>query len=239
MALIRLPFLVLSLCLLAACTGQELRPVEHNAAQFASWSDEVPAYRYGYGDVLQIRFLFTPEMDEETIVGPDGYITLRAAGRVQALDRTEQELKQRIEEDSRRILRNPEVTVITKEAASWRVYVGGSVRNPGTFRIAGPTGLLEAVTMAGGFDPQARFGEVVLIRRNKNDRPMLRTVDLQAFLDTGSTAGDVPLYAGDIVYVPRSRIAEVNLWIDQFIEQVVPFQRTFNYTIYSNTAPVW
>lgn len=238
MALIRLPFL-LGLLLLTACTGQELRPVEHNAQQFAAWTDEVPPYRYGYGDLLEVKFLLTPEMDEETLVGPDGYISLRAAGRVQALDRTEADLKLEIEEKSRRILRYPDVTILTKEAASWRVYVGGSVKNPGTYRINGPTGLLEVVVMAGGFDPQARFGEVVLIRRNKNDRPMLRTVDLQTFIDTGTTGGDVPLVAGDIVYVPRSRISEVNLWIDQFIEQVVPFQRTFSYTIYSNTAPVW
>lgn len=73
--------------------------------------------------------------------------------------------------------------------------------------------------------------EVVLIRRSANNRPMLRTVNVREVIQTGEHESDVPLAPGDIIYVPRSHIAEVNLWVEQFINRVVPFQRTFNYTI--------
>jgi hypothetical protein len=33
------------------------------------------------------------------------------------------------------------------------------------------------------------------------------------------------------VFVPKTTIAEVDQWVDQFITRVVPFQRSFNYTV--------
>ena len=73
--------------------------------------------------------------------------------------------------------------------------------------------------------------QVVLIRRNPQNRPMLRTVDLRDFVNQGSTDADRPLVPGDIVFVPRNGISEVDLWIDQFVTKFLPFQRDFNYTI--------
>ena len=56
------------------------------------------------------------------------------------------------------------------------------------------------------------------------------------YVNGGIDANSVPLMTGDIIYVPRSSIAEVNLWIDQFINKVVPFQRSFSYTLGSYTT---
>jgi hypothetical protein len=58
---------------------------------------------------------------------------------------------------------------------------------------------------------------------------MMRTVDVAGYV-AGRTP-DVPLQAFDVVFVPKSSIAEVNLFIDQFINRVVPFQRGFTYTV--------
>ena len=76
---------------------------------------------------------------------------------------------------------------------------------------------------------EARVDEVVLIRRSPTDRPMLRTLNLKDFLQTG--AGEVPLFPGDIVFVPRNRASEAGLWVEQFLNRVVPFQKGFSYTI--------
>jgi protein involved in polysaccharide export with SLBB domain len=92
-------------------------------------------------------------------------------------------------------------------------------------------GALEAIVLAGGFDREARFDEVVLIRRSPDNKPMLRTVDLAGFISTGMAQGDIPLYPGDIIYVPRNRISEIDLWIDQFITKFLPFNRNFDYAI--------
>ncbi|MBN9527674.1 MAG: polysaccharide export protein [Alphaproteobacteria bacterium] len=215
-------------------------PADMQPQGFAGWTDQLPAYRLGPGDRVQIRYLDTPELDEEALVAPDGTVSLRPAPQVMAAGYTLPELSTQVAIQSRSWLKDPKVSVALKESASGRIYVGGQVARAGTFSVNGRIGVLESILMAGGFADDARIGEVVLIRRSPENRPMLRTVDVKEFLQTGTTANDVPLVSGDIVFVPRSTIGEVNLWIDQFINRVLPFQRSanFTYSIYRQQNPV-
>lgn len=230
-----LPFfalLVPAVLTLGACrTGQSIAPVESAPQGFARWEDAVPTYRLGPGDRFQVRFLLLPEMDEEGLVGPDGSVMLRGTGAIAAAGLTPAELASIVQERSKRWVRDPQVSVTLRETTSNRVYVGGSVARPGPYVMTGRMGSLEGILLAGGFDREARYEEVVLIRRNPDNKPMLRTIDLRGFIEKGYVDGDVPLAAGDILFVPRSSIAELNLWIEQFIDRVLPFERTFNYTI--------
>ncbi|MCQ4158918.1 polysaccharide biosynthesis/export family protein [Roseomonas sp. GC11] len=223
---------LLALSLLAGCTGQTLDPVEQNPAGFAPWSEATPEYRISTGDRLRVQFLLTPEMNETVLVPPDGQVALRAAGRVPVSGMTLAEAEAAVAGASRRILLHPVVTLGLEEAGGSSVLVGGAVRNPGAYALPGRRGVMEAVLQAGGFDDTARMGQVVLIRRGPGERPMLRAIDLRGFLQ--GAANDVPLFPGDIVYVPRSRIGEVNLWIDQFVNRLVPFNRSFSYAINRN-----
>ena len=56
----------------------------------------------------------------------------------------------------------------------------------------------------------------------------------RGFLSGLDGTADVPLMAGDIVFVPRTRIAEVALWVDQAINRTIPFSRNFSYAINRN-----
>ena len=229
------------LLLLAGCAGRSdylsttgsLNPVESNPQGFAAWSDAPPRYRFGPGDKIKVQFLLTPEMGEETAVAPDGTIGLRAAGHLPAAGQTAEELEGAIATASRAVLTHPIVTVSLDDPAASAVYVGGQVRRPGAYPIAGRRGALESILLAGGFENEARVDEVVLIRRSPTDRPMLRTLNLKDFLQTG--AGEVPLFPGDIVFVPRNRISEVDLWVDQFLNKLIPFSKSFSYTINRNS----
>lgn len=227
----RLALAVALLTVLAAC-GSDLtvRPRETASNRFAAWSDAVPAYRLGSGDTVQVSYLFTPNLDEEALIAPDGTITLRIAGRLQAEGLTVEELNGAITEASAKWMRQPITRVAVREARAARIYVGGQVGRAGAIPLDRRIGALEAVLLAGGFTDEARTSEVVLIRRSPDESPMLRTLNLQDFIQTGGADGTVPLAAGDILYVPRSGIAEVNLWIDQFINKVLPFQRSANFT---------
>ncbi len=228
---------VFSLLLVAACshglmsTTQSLSPVESNPQGFAAWTDGAPDYRFNPGDKLRAQFLLTPELTEEVTVGPDGMIALRAAGQVKAGELTAQQLQDAIATASRRMLTHPIVTVSLIDSAGARIFVGGSVVHPGAYPIDTRRGALEAIVLAGGFDREARADEVVLLRRNPQNKPMLRTVDLAGFISNGTAQGDVPLYPGDIVYVPRNRISEIDLWVEQFITKFMPFNRNFDYTV--------
>ncbi|MFO7484252.1 polysaccharide biosynthesis/export family protein [Oceanibaculum nanhaiense] len=219
------------LTFVTACgTDQTVKPRETASSRFASWSDAVPDYRLGSGDMVQVSYIFTPNLDEEALVAPDGTITLRLAGRLQAEGLTVEELNGAVTEASAKWMRQPVTRVAVRDARAARIYVGGEVGRAGTIPLDRRIGALEAVLLAGGFTDDARISEVVLIRRSPDDSPMLRTLNLQDFIQTGGADGTIPLAAGDILYVPRSGIAEVNLWIDQFINKVLPFQRSANFT---------
>ena len=228
---VRLHVFWLLLLLLPACTGQEIFVSNRQTEGFAPWQETVPVYRIGPNDKLNIRFRLTPELNETVLVGPDGSIAMRATGRVQVLGMSAAEAEGAIARAALVVLRNPEVSVSFEDAAASQVFVGGMVRRGGAFPLTGRRGALEAVLLAGGFENEARMNEVVLIRRNPDNRPMLRTVNLQSFAASAATADDVPLFPGDIIFVPRSRVAEVALWVDQTIGRTIPFSRAFSYSI--------
>ncbi len=244
MDLMRLAPVLMLLVLAGGCTAgtsnstttQSVAPVESDPQGFAKWTDAVPEYRFTAGDRVKVQFLLTPEMGEEAIVAPDGMIGLRAAGQVQTAGLSATELQEAIRKSSRHTLVDPIVTASLVDSPGAKVFVGGMVSRPGAFAIDGRRGPMEAVLLAGGFSPEARMDQVVLIRRSPRNQPMLRTVDLRSFASLGTADGDLPLMPGDIVFVPRNRISEVDLWIDQFINRFLPFQKVFSYTVNRNPA---
>lgn len=225
-------FRILVLLLLAGCTGQELNPRDVEASGFQPWADTVPEYLISPGDKIRVQFLLTPELNESVVVAPDGNVGLRAAGGQVAIGGlTMTGAQTAIATASRRNLTNPIVTASMEEAAGSLVLVGGAVRQPGAYPIPGRSGVLNAVLLARGFEEYARTNQVVLIRRSARNQPMMRTLDLQGYISGTGLQEDVPIFAGDIVYVPRSRIGEANVWIDQFVNRMAPFNRSFNYSI--------
>jgi len=48
-------------------------------------------------------------------------------------------------------------------------------------------------------------------------------LDLKAALIYGKTENDIPLRAFDIVYVPKKPVSRANLFVEQYIEEIVPF----------------
>lgn len=222
------------LLLATGCAEYALRPQQTaNALQgFAPWNAAPPEYRLQPGDDVEIKFEYSAERNDRQVIGPDGRIALPLVGSVVAEGRPVTQLARELESRYSAQMRDPRVTVILRASAGLKVFVGGDVRQPGAVTLSGRVGATEAVLLAGGFLDSARLSEVVLIRRGPDSRPMLRLLDLRAFLSTG--AADVPLMPFDIVYVPRSGIGEVNLWIDQFINNVLPFNRGFSYAINRN-----
>ena len=84
---------------------------------------------------------------------------------------------------------------------------------------------LQAVADAGGFRETALVESVVLIRSAPQaDRFISRTLDLEAVVDEGA---DQPLELAprDVLYVPKTRIAQADLWVDQHVTRLFPFIR--------------
>lgn len=203
-----------------------------STSRFRPWTDAVEyEFRFVIGDEVEINLPFYEEEATTTHVAPDGNIYLSLVGAVPAEGRTPQQLEAELERRYRKYLRYPTVGVVPKSYGTRQVFVGGEVYSPGALEMRGPLGVMEAVIMARGLKDTAGTRQVVLIRRGPDGYPMLRVVDLDEFTDQATAEQNLMLQPFDIVFVPRSRIAEVNLWVDQFINKTLPFNRAFSFTI--------
>lgn len=221
----------LSGLLLAGCGQTSMQPGKTSPARFVPWSDDKAEYTVGVGDEIEVRLPYNAEFSDRVTVGPDGRFTLPLIGEVRAEGRTVADLTAELDSRFSQDLRSPRVQVAIRNYVSQRIFVGGEVSKPGVYTLQGRIGLLEAIIMANANGPidTGRMSQVVLIRRNRDGEPMMRTVDLTNFIR--GSANDVPLQSSDVVFVPKSTIAELNQFMDQFVTRMIPFQRSFIYTI--------
>jgi len=197
-----------------------------------------PEYRMQPGDEMDIKFFFNPELNQTVFVRPDGKISLPVVDDVQAAGLTPSELDALITQIYARELRKPMVTVIVKTFTGLQVYVGGEVGKPGVVQLTTHMTALQAVINAGGFLDTAKPEATLVIRRGgEADAPIPIRLDLEESIDGETTMGDIQLHVGDVVYVPKTFIANANLFVKQYISQLLLFKGwgfDFNRVIFSN-----
>ncbi|MGE5478451.1 MAG: polysaccharide biosynthesis/export family protein [Bacteroidales bacterium] len=219
MKALRMLLAVIPTLALMACAGTVVKnPTPIANAPRAS----ATSYIIEPGDGLDVRFFYNPELNEEVTVRPDGNISLPLVGEMRAAGRTPTQLEQSLRDSYSRELRQAAITVMVKGFAGQRVYVDGEVGTPQMVNIAGNLSAMQAVASAGGFKPSARKGEVLVIRRSGTTQPVVIPVDLDAAISGTDTSQDILLQPYDVVYVPKTAIAEVNQFIDQYFRQNIP-----------------
>ena len=176
-------------------------------------------YRLHVGDEIELKFYLSPELNQEVIVRPDGRISLQLIDDVAAVGLTPMELDRIVTEGYRTELRNPEITVIVKRLAA-KVYVGGEVRQPRFVAHTGSLTVLQAIFEAGGFMDTAEPASVILLRRLNGDKGIAAKLDLKKVIN--AEAEDIALMPSDIIFIPKSTIAEVNLFVEQYITKLIP-----------------
>ena len=127
-----------------------------------------------------------------------------------ARGRTVPELTTALTHDYTSILRNPRVNVVLRTFSPTRIYVGGEVANPGEFITVGPNlTLSQAIARAGGLKQMsADENSAYIIRRGPNDVPQMFSVRFQDVMWGKDPTADVQLAPYDVVYVPRTGVAE-------------------------------
>ena len=183
---------------------------------------EPAPYRVQVGDVLELLFFKNSELNQIRTVGPDGDVSLQLVGRVRVVGRTADEIGAELTTRYSKELVEPQVTVAVKEFSGLKVYVGGEVNQPGMQAYRGGLTTLQAVVAAGGFKTTASLKSVILIRKGQGGRPVGSRVDLARALKHAEFQRDVALAPSDIVFVPRSGIANLNLFMEQFFRNNVP-----------------
>jgi protein involved in polysaccharide export with SLBB domain len=186
--------------------------------------EKASAYIIQPGDQLDIKFFYNPELNEAVTVRPDGKISLQLVDEIQAAGSTPSQLDAVLTESYARELRKPVITVIVKSFASQRVYVGGEINRQGFVNLTTGMSPLQAIIEAGGFKETADPQSVILIRKGPDNQPVPVRVDLKATLDGSDTQTVVQLLPQDVVYVPKTFIAEANKFVQQYISDLILYR---------------
>ena len=185
-----------ALLLAAGCASQRetVQKAERDAAA------QIPEYRIGPEDVIEIAVWKNEAVSRTIPVRPDGLISLPLLNDVQAVGLTPMELRRVLAEKLAAFVPNPEISVIVQQVHSAKVAVFGEVVHPGRYELKGPTTVLEVLANAGGLTPFASRSEIFLLRPQGNGTERIG-IDRGRLLRDGGRE-NLTVRGGDLIFVP-------------------------------------
>lgn len=190
-------------------------------------------YRLTKYDVIQLSILGFPngigystgstDSNGDVIsIGPDGYATLPYVGGVKLAGLTLEEAGDVIKEKLSKYIKIPSLVVSMKSYGPRKIYVMGTVGNPGIQNMnIDNLSAYAAITAAGGFTNRSRSTRVQVIRVIDNTM-YYRQLNMKAFIRRHDLTQNVALQDGDIVYVPKSNGIK-------WKEDILPFFQAYTY----------
>ena len=171
-------------------------------------------YRIQPGDVLAITVLEDETLNRQSLVLPDGRISVPLAGSISASGQSVEAVERVIAD---RLASNfavrPSVFVsvvsVTEEEETFPIYVLGQVASPGLVEVLPGTTLLQAVALAGG---PGRFAATKRIQLRRMDaasgQEKLYLFNYRALERGGSIQSMITVREGDVLIVPERRLFE-------------------------------
>ncbi|MEJ0059732.1 MAG: polysaccharide biosynthesis/export family protein [Terricaulis sp.] len=212
-------------------TAPEPAVVVSAPASPMGYSDAAPAYRFYPGDEIEVTVFSAPELNRTVTVAPDGRISMPLLAPMRAADLTAAELREALVSAYAPHLRMPELDVAARDFASRQVFVGGEVARPGIYDMPAGIDAFQAVTLAGGFLTSARRSEVLVLSRAPGGESDVREVNLSGHALRAGFPGATPLSRYDVVYVPRSHISHVGLFMQQYVRDALPVNFSLFYDV--------
>lgn len=108
---------------------------------------------------------------------------------------------------------NDMVTVPRLPKLAERIYVFGEVANEGVYPFDTSMNLLTAIGQAGGCSRTAVKSSIRVIRGYGENRPQVLSADLNLLLKGGDLSQNLTLQNGDVVFVPRTLVGDLNEFI--------------------------
>jgi polysaccharide biosynthesis/export protein len=160
------------------------------------------------GDLLEVSVFDTPDLSGKLRVDEHGNIALPLAGDLTVSQLTAEQAARAIEAKLSRaeILKDPHVLVTVLEYSTQGVTLLGEVKQPGVYPLLGPHSLLDLISAAGGFTPEA--GELVTItHRAEPNNPV--AVKLGTKPGSTTRSSNVDIRPGDTIMVSHAGIVYV------------------------------
>lgn len=192
-------------------------------------------FTLGPGDKLEIEVLGDLTSRTLCTVGPDGKIYFQLLAGLDVWGMTLAQAQETLERElSKYVREKPQVALTLRSIDSKRVWLLGRFQTPGVYPLAGPTTLLEAISMAGGtmtFTGTREATEVsgteeladlrrsFIIRQGK-----MLPVDFYKLLKEGDLSQNIYLESDDFIYLPGATAESVYVLGAVYQPRAVPFQ---------------
>ena len=176
--------------------------------------------------LMEALTTLTRGSQQSLLVKPDGTIDLPLIReRVVCAGHTIPEIEKTINKLYRDgILEHAVVSVALAVAGSRKFYALGEVGGGGAIDITQPITAVHALALAGGVKDTADLTSVILISKDINGKPIGRRLDLKRVFDVGDMSSAIMIKPYDVIYVPKTYISDVRLFIDQYLTAILDFK---------------
>jgi polysaccharide export outer membrane protein len=160
----------------------------------------------GPGDLLHLRVLEAPEIEQSAIVTDAGTIRLILGGNVQVAGLTPPEAAVAIERvliQGHYVL-TPHASVTMERTATQNVTIMGQVRSPGSYPIGTPRPILDVLALAGGLTDLADRKVTIQRHGTKERTTFVVSNSANAALDAS-----IAVSPGDTVIVPKADVVYI------------------------------
>ena len=171
-------------------------------------------YRIQPGDQLAITVLEDETLNRNTLVLPDGRISVPLAGSIQASGRSVDAVESAIAD---RLASNfavrpsvfVSVTAVSDSGETFPIFVVGQVGEPGPREVEAGTTLLQAIALAGGLDRFAATKRIQLRRTDSSTgQERLYIFNYNAVERGGAIQSMITMREGDVIVVPERHLFE-------------------------------
>lgn len=161
------------------------------------------SFTIGPADLLHIKVLEAPELEQSVRVTDAGTVPLLAGGELVVRGLTPGQAAAAVADRLRQrdFVLHAHVSVIIDQSATQIVSVIGQVKNPGAITIGTPRSALQILSMAGGLTDLANH--TVTIRHARSGQQVSFDV---SNVSATALSNDVLVYPGDTIFVPKSDI---------------------------------
>lgn len=166
-------------------------------------------YRLRKGDSFDLDFALSPEFNQNVVVQPDGYVTLKSAGSFYVEGQTLPQLSDTIKDAYAKILHDPVISVSPKEFERPYFIAAGQVQRPGKYDLRSSLTVSQGVAIAGGFNDRAKHSQVVLYHPLPTGGYDAKLLDVKKLMAKRDLSEDLVLQPGDMVFVPQNKMSKI------------------------------
>jgi len=155
----------------------------------------------GPGDLFEVSVLGEKDLPKVFRIQPDGSVDFPYIDRLMVAGLEPQQIEEAIKKAlvDRKILSNPQVTLVVTQYNSKKVSIVGAVQKPGSLPWTEGMKLVDAISLAGGLTSLADGDHVLVTRVLPGNRTVTAAVSVDDITD--GRLSDVPLQAGDTIKV--------------------------------------